>query len=297
MFPASLQKDYELHKHNNTMKQDLIETLFSKFESAASEVNGVTCWSARDIYPLFGYTQWRGFLDAIERAKESCKTAKDGIVADFADVRKIVKAGAMEKPIDDILLTRYACYLVAQNGDPRKPEIAFAQTYFAVQTRKAEIITQHIRDIERLAARDRLRNTERTLSAIAFEHGVSDEGFAKLRSKGDYALFHLNTKQAKARFRVLPGRPLADFLPTVNIKAKDFAAEMTNTNVTAHNITGQENIENEHIKNNDAVRSMMISRGIVPEDQAPAEDIKKVATRIRKTDRQIAGNETVKEIE
>lgn len=263
------------------MKAEFIKDLFAKFEEVASVVDGVECWSARDIYPLFGYTQWRGFQEAINRAKESCKNASCDVLSNFADIRKIVKTGVSEKKIDDILLTRYACYLVAQNGDPRKPEIAFAQTYFAVQTRKAEIIAQRLEEHERVAAREKLKETEKQLSEIVYERGVEDSrGFAQMRSKGDYALFHLTTEQAKIRFKVPKNRPLADFLPTIDIKAKDFAAAMTSTNIKQKDLVGQRAIEAEHIYNNRAVRSMMIHRGIVPENQPPAEDIKKVQQRI-----------------
>ena len=269
------------------MDTKVISDLFERFEQSSAVIDGVECWSARDLCPLFGYSQWRRFQETIERAKESCKNALGDVLSNFASVGKIVKTGVAEKEIDDILLTRYACYLVAQNGDPRKPEIAFAQTYFAVQTRKAELITQRLLDVERVEARNRLKATESKLSEIVYERGVDDKGFGLLRSKGDYALFHLNTQQAKVRFKVAKNRPLADFLPTVNIKAKDLAAEMTNTNVVNKNIVGQSRIEQEHIKNNDAVRRMMISRGIVPENQPPAEDIKKVETRLRADEKKL----------
>ena len=267
------------------METQVINDLFERFENAASQVNGVECWSARDLCPLFGYSQWRNFQNAIEKAKESCKNASGDVLSNFADISKIVKTGVAEREIDDVLLTRYACYLVAQNGDPQKPEIAFAQTYFAVQTRRAEIITQRILDIERVEARNRLKATETKLSEISYERGVNDKGFGILRSRGDAALFHLTTEQAKVRFKVKKGRPLADFLPTVNIKAKDLAAEMTNTNVINKDIRGQHGIETEHVKNNQAVREMLISRGITPELQKPAEDIKQVETRLRSEER------------
>lgn len=264
------------------MKEEKILELFERFESIVSVCDGVECWSARELYPLFGYTQWRGFQDAINRAKESCKNATGDVLSQFADVRKSSKMpNGGERIIDDVLLTRYACYLIAQNGDPRKPEVAFAQTYFAVQTRKAEVIAKRLEEYERVVARARLRETEKQLSEVVYERGIDGTNdFAKMRSKGDYALFHLTTEQAKVRFKVPKNRPLADFLPTIDIKAKDFAAAMTSTNVKAKDLKGQRLIEAEHIYNNRAVRDMMLKRGIVPEEQKPAEDIKHVERRI-----------------
>ena len=266
------------------MKKEEITALFGKFESISCEVEGRECWSARELQPLLGYAKWDNFNNnVVVKAKEACRNAGEDVQNQFPDVGKMVSIGyGVEKQIDDILLTRYACYLIAQNGDSRKPQVAFAQTYFAVQTRKAEVIEQRLLDCERLKAREKLSQTEKQLSGILYERGIDNKGFAIIRSKGDQALFNLSTQMLKKRMNVPTNRPIADFLPTISIKAKDLATEMTNVNVQAKDLYGQSPIEKEHIDNNTAVRDMLLQRGIKPEQLSPNEDIKKVQRRINK---------------
>lgn len=263
------------------MKRQEIEILFSRFESIVCEYNGVECWSARELSKLLGYTEWRNFKKNIDKAKFSCQHADENILYHFVDLNKMVVLGSgAEREIDDIFLTRYACYLIAQNGDTRKPEIAFAQNYFAIQTRRAELIEQRLIDYERVQARAKLAETEKILSGVLYERGVDNRGFAIIRSKGDKALFRLDTALLKRKLGAPDSRPLADFLPTISIKAKDFAAEMTSVNVQQKDLRGQKSIECEHITNNRAVRDMMLSRGIIPENLPAGEDVKKVERRL-----------------
>jgi len=263
------------------MKSEEIKQLVNEFESATLEIGNVECWSARELQILLGYSKWENFEKVIGRAKDSCSNAGEEVAYHFPDVRKVIEAGkGAQQIVNDIALTRYACYLVAQNGDSRKPEIAFAQTYFAVQTRRAEIIEQRLLEYERVKAREKLSQTEKQLSGVLYERGVDDKGFAVIRSKGDQALFKLNTQQLKRKMGIPDSRPVADFLPTISIKAKDLAAEMTSLNVQTKDIWSYNPIEREHIDNSAAVRQMLLQRGIQPENLQPAEDVKKVQRKL-----------------
>ena len=266
------------------MEKQLIVKLHKTFENCAHEKDGVEFWYARDLQVLLGYDKWENFAKVIEKAKESCKNSNVDIDDHFPDVRKMVDIGSgAQRELNDIALTRYACYLIAQNGDPRKEEIAFAQSYFAVQTRKQELVEQRIALQERFEARNKLTASETELSKLIYERGVDDKGFARIRSKGDEALFGgYDTKQMKLKLDVPQKRPLADFLPTVTITAKNLATEITNFNVKKENLDGELHITGEHVKNNTRVRGLLVESGIVPENLPREEDIKKVERRVGK---------------
>jgi DNA-damage-inducible protein D len=270
------------------MKSEEIKNLFAQFEAASADVEGVECWSARELQTLLGYNKWENFEKVIDKAKAACTNAGGEVADHFPDVRKTIPMpkGA-EKEIVDVLLTRYACYLVAQNGDSRKEEISFAQNYFAVQTRRAEIVEQRLLEYERVIAREKLSQTEKQLSGIIYERGVDSQGFAIIRSKGDQALFRLNTQMLKKKMGIPDNRPVADFLPTISIKAKDLAAEMTGLNVQSKDLKGQSKIEKEHIDNNSAVRDMLSKRGIIPENLPKAEDVKKLQRKLEGDEKKI----------
>ena len=274
------------------MKTELIHSLTSTFEAHAQKAeNGVEFWLARDIQYLLGYTEWRNFVAVINKGKTACEVSGHPVSDLFVDVNKLVDLGSgSQRDIDDIMLTRYACYLIAQNGDPRKPEIAFAQTYFAVQTRKAELIEQRLLEAERVSARKKLSSTEKELSQVIFEQTGGNQDFALIRSKGDYALFGKSTQAMKSTWNVPDTRPLADFAPTILLKAKDFATEITIFNTRAHQLGNERAISTEHIANNEAVRNTLLSRGIRPESLPAAEDVKKVERRLASEDKKSLKN-------
>lgn len=273
------------------MDKKTISTMKKMFDDImhTTEDGTVEFWYARELMGCLGYTTWRRFKDAINRAIESCKSAEIEVSDHFADAVKMVEIGSKAvRDVDDILLTRYACYLIAQNGDPRKEEIAFAQSYFAVQTRKQELIEERIAYIQRTEARGKLRESEKRLSQNIYERGVDDAGFGRIRSKGDQALFGgRSTQEMKEKLGVSDKRPLADFLPTLTIAAKNLATEMTNYNVEEKDLKGEGAITTEHVQNNTTVREMLGIRGIKPEELPPSEDIKKLERKVKSQEKKI----------
>jgi len=271
------------------MEKETIAKLNKSFEEYAYQQEDIDYWLAREMQVLLGYADWRNFLNAVDKAKESCKTSGETVSDHFVDITKMVKIGSgAERKQDDIMLTRYACYLIAQNGDPKKEQIAFAQSYFAIQTRKQELLEERIQLMERLQAREKLAATETELSKNIYERGVDNKGFANIRSRGDWALFGgYNTSAMKRKLGVAENRPLADFLPTITITAKQLATEITNFNVKKNDLKGETKITTEHIKNNQDVRNLLGKSGIKPEQLPAEEDIKKLKRRVTTANKDI----------
>jgi len=271
------------------MKKELIHDLFERFQQACYIFDEVECWSARELQTILNYSDWNNFLKVIIKAKNACENSGEPVSDHFLETTKNLELGNGNTiAVEDIALTRYACYLIVQNGDSTKNEISFAQTYFAVQVRKQELIENRLQDVARVHARERLTHSEKTLSGILYERGVDDKSFGFIRSQGDKALFGgFTTQDMKKKLGIPESRPLADFLPTLTIKAKDFATELTSHNVVEKNLKGQNQIVHEHIENNQAIRKMLIERGVKPEELPPAEDLTKVKRRLENEEKNV----------
>lgn len=276
------------------MQARTIQSLTTNFESCVHQTDeGIEFWLARELQHLLDYSEWRNFQKVLLKAKTACEISNHDIKNHFVEVNKMVDIGSgAKKSVEDTMLTRYACYLIAQNGDSKKEKIAFAQTYFAVQTRKAELIEQRLLESERVQARQKLASTEKELSTVIFEQTGGNQNFATIRSKGDKALFNHTTQQMKDKWDIHKNKPLADFMPTILLKAKDFATEITIFNAKDKSMATERAISSEHVTNNTSVRETLISRGIVPENLPPEIDVKKVERKLTADSKKSLKNNT-----
>jgi len=275
------------------MDREIVGRLHSSFEAMLRKDpdSDTEFWCARDLQLLLGYARWENFAKVVDKAITACENSGCDPRDHFREVKKMVDLGSgAQREIEDIALTRYACYLIAQNGDPAKEQIAFAQTYFAVQTRRQEIVEQRLAEAERVSARSKLTRSEKDLSGVIFDRLRENESFARIRSRGDQALFgDRTTRHMKDRLGVPKGRPLADFLPTITIKAKDFASEITGFNIRQHDLRTEPGIADEHVRNNQEVRRLLVDRGIVPERRPPAEEVKRIERRLKSERKKLPG--------
>jgi len=274
------------------VKEETIRQLYKKLEGIVRiEVeSNEEVWLGREFQAVLTYARWENFNKIIEKAKTACTNSGHHTQDHFRDVTKMVGVGSgANREIRDVMLTRYGCYLVAQNGDPSKKPVAFAQTYFAMQTRTLELIQQRIEDSERIKARKKLTISEKELSETIDQRVGDLRSFARIRSHGDEALFGGHTtRDMKKQLGTPPKRPLADFLPTITIKAKDFANEITNFNVKKEDLGTEGEITFEHVKNNKGVRKLLLDRNIIPESLPPDKDVKKVERQLEGEKKQIA---------
>lgn len=273
-----------MDKETITQYTTSLDTLTNKDD------NDVEFWHARELMKYMGYTKWENFTKVIQRAKSACENSGQPIDAHFRDTKRDVELGSGAiRFIDDVKLTRYACYLTAQNGDPRKEEVALLQSYSAVQTRTAELLEQRMGEILRIAGRHALTAEEKQLSSLAYQRGVNERDFGMIRSRGDQALFGMSTTDMKLKLEAPKNQPLADRLHPIAVTAKQLATQMTNYGIQERDLHGTPAITREHVDNNKAVRKSLINRGIAPEDLPAMEDIKRVERRAKRDEKRIEG--------
>ncbi len=271
---------------------DTIQKNLESIKRVSNDDHPMEFWSARDLMPMLGYTKWQKFTEVIERAKAACKLSGQNIDDHVTGAGKMIATGkGATRKIEDFFLTRYAFYLIAQNGDPRKPEIALAQTYFATQTRKQELLEQRDMESKRLDARAKLRETESKIESTVYERGIKyPVEFATFKNKHIEALYGgISASQLKKIRKIPPKRSLADFDSHVELKAKDFALAMTDHNIKEKDIRGKEAMNTEVVKNSRETRQALLNRGIKPEHIKPEEDLKLVESRKNKEAKRIAG--------
>ena len=264
------------------MEQNIIEIVQKSFEEIKiTDETWFEFWSARDLMKWLWYKKWQTFEKVIEKAEVACNNSLIESKNHFTDASKMVWLGSWSnRNIKDYFLTRYACYLIAQNWDSRKIEISLAQTYFASQTRKLELAEQEIENNKRLEARKKLAKSEKQIEDTIYSRWIKlPVEFATFKNKKIEALYNISIKQLKAKRWIPENRALADFDSEVELKAKDFIYAMTDHNIKEKNIIWKQNLNEELVSNAKETRNTMLKRWIVPEELRAQEDLKLIEKR------------------